>query len=53
MIRHSVFLSGHLARGRRVTKSVVKKDFGRRRVFGAKESVERGMADRLETIEEV
>ena len=36
-----------------MTKSVVKKDFGRRRVFGAKESVEGGMADRLETIEEV
>ncbi|MCH8966378.1 MAG: S49 family peptidase [Planctomycetes bacterium] len=44
---------GHLAKNRGVTRATVLKDFGQGRVFGAAEAVERGMADRVATLEQV
>lgn len=42
-----------LARNRSVSKKHVESDFGQGRVVDAKDAVDRGMADRVETIEEV
>lgn len=42
-----------VAEGRGVSLEVVSKDFGRGRSFGAAEAVERGLADRIETLDQV
>lgn len=42
-----------VASGRRVTQTKVKEEFGQGRVFGAREAVARGMADRVATLDEV
>lgn len=42
-----------VAAGRGVTQAKVKEDFGQGRVFGAREAVARGMADRVATLDEV
>lgn len=44
--------TGALAKGRGVTKSVVEKNFGQGRTFGAPDAVARGMADRVATMKE-
>jgi len=49
---YSEFVSS-VARNRGVTSTVVNKDFGQGRVFGAKESIKGGLADRIGTLEEV
>lgn len=41
-----------VAKGRKVGKDVVRKRYGQGLMFGAKEAVERGMADRVGTLEE-
>lgn len=41
-----------LARNRGVGRDVVKREFGQGRVYGAKEAVARGMADRIGTLDE-
>lgn len=43
---------GAVARGRGVSRKKVESDFGQGRMFGAKEAVELGMADRVATLEE-
>ena len=48
---HNEFLAA-VARGRGVTAAQVVERFGDGLVFGAKEAVERGMADRVETLEQ-
>src|ERR1700741_5037074 len=40
-----------VAKGRGVSKKVVEDDFGQGRVYGAKESVDRKMADRIDTLQ--
>ena len=42
-----------VAGGRRVTQTKVRDDFGQGRVYGAREAVARGMADRVATLDEV
>ncbi len=42
-----------VAAGRRVSQAKVKDEFGQGRVFGAREAVARGMADRIATLEDV
>jgi signal peptide peptidase SppA len=42
-----------VASGRRVTQTKVREDFGQGRVYGAREAVARGMADRVATLDEV
>lgn len=42
-----------VASGRRVTQTKVRDDFGQGRVFGAREAVARGMADRIATLDDV
>jgi signal peptide peptidase SppA len=42
-----------VAAGRGITPKVVEEDFGQGRVFGADQAVRRGMADRVETLEQV
>jgi signal peptide peptidase SppA len=42
-----------VAGGRRVTQTKVREDFGQGRVFGAREAVARGMADRIATLDTV
>jgi signal peptide peptidase SppA len=42
-----------VASGRRVSQTKVREDFGQGRVFGAREAVERGMADRVATLDDV
>lgn len=42
-----------VARGRNVPVETVRKDFGGGRVFGAKEAISIGMADRMATLDEV
>lgn len=42
-----------VAAGRRVTQAKVKEDFGQGRVFGAREALARGMADRIATLDDV
>jgi signal peptide peptidase SppA len=42
-----------VASGRRVTQAKVKEEFGQGRMFGAKEAVARGMADRVATLDQV
>jgi signal peptide peptidase SppA len=42
-----------VASGRRVSQAKVKEEFGQGRVFGAREAVSRGMADRVATFDEV
>jgi capsid assembly protease len=42
-----------VAGGRRVSQTKVKEDFGQGRVFGAREAVARGMADRIATLDDV
>jgi hypothetical protein len=55
----SAIACGMLARradctgGRRVTQTKVREDFGQGRVFGAREAVARGMADRIGTLDDV
>jgi hypothetical protein len=39
--------------GRKVSQTKVKEEFGQGRMFGAKEAVTRGMADRIATLEQV
>ena len=47
---HDMF-TGDVARGRRVTPSVVKADFGQGRMLLAKHAVAAGLADRVESLE--
>jgi signal peptide peptidase SppA len=42
-----------VASGRRVTQAKVKEEFGQGRMFGAKDAVARGMADRVATLDQV
>lgn len=42
-----------VAAGRRVSQAKVKEEFGQGRVFGAREAVARGMADRVATLDDV
>jgi signal peptide peptidase SppA len=42
-----------VAGGRRVTQAKVKEEFGQGRVFGSREAVSRGMADRVATLDQV
>ncbi|BCA04190.1 S49 family peptidase [Bradyrhizobium diazoefficiens] len=42
-----------VASGRRVTQAKVKEEFGQGRVFGAREALARGMADRVATLDQV
>jgi ClpP class serine protease len=42
-----------MASGRRVTQTKVCEDFGQGRVFGAREAIARGMADRVATLDDV
>lgn len=49
---HAAFVAA-VARGRGVTEAKVNKDFGQGRMLLAKEAVERGMADRVATLEQV
>ena len=49
---HTMFVQS-LARGRGVTPSRVRSDFGRGRVVGAPLAVESGMADRIATLDQV
>jgi signal peptide peptidase SppA len=42
-----------VAAGRRVAQTKVKEDFGQGRVFGAREAVARGMADRIATLDDI
>ncbi|MBN8987432.1 MAG: S49 family peptidase [Rhizobiales bacterium] len=42
-----------VASGRRVTQAKVKDEFGQGRVFGAREAMARGMADRVATLDQV
>lgn len=48
---HAAFVKS-LARGRGVSQAAVRERFGEGRMFGAVEAVERGMADRVGTLEE-
>ncbi len=43
---------GAVAKGRGVSRSTVESDFGQGRMFGAKDAVARGMADRVATLDE-
>jgi len=49
---YSMFV-GAVARGRGVATSVVKSEFGQGRMFNATESVQRGLADRVATLDQV
>ncbi|WP_315759313.1 S49 family peptidase [Bradyrhizobium sp. SZCCHNRI2007] len=42
-----------VASGRRVTQAKVKEEFGQGRMFGARDAVARGMADRVATLDQV
>jgi signal peptide peptidase SppA len=42
-----------VAAGRKVSQAKVREDFGQGRVFGAKEAIARGMADRVATLDQV
>ncbi|WP_316158770.1 MULTISPECIES: S49 family peptidase [unclassified Bradyrhizobium] len=42
-----------VAAGRKVSPATVRKDFGQGRMFGAKDAVARGMADRIGTLDQV
>lgn len=42
-----------VARGRGVSPATVRRDFGQGRVYGGREAVQLGMADRIETLDAV
>jgi len=49
---HDKFVAG-LAKNRNTTETRVRNDFGGGRVFGAKEAIERNMANRVATLEQI